>query len=218
MLCYAADFETNVDPDDCRVWAWGLCKVGDVKRFEMGTDIASFIERIALLNNCRIYFHNLAFDGAFIFDYLLKNGWGFKDSRKLAPYEFTCLISDMNQVYSIKLQFEHGHYVDVYDSLKIMPMKLAQVAKSFGLDMFKGEIDYNLNRPMGHVLTEEEYDYLKRDVLILAKALTIMLNNGSDRMTAGSNAFAEYKRLMGGESKFRKVFPILSEDEDTFLP
>ena len=34
MNRYAADFETTTDPDDCRVWAWGLYNI-ETEKFQM---------------------------------------------------------------------------------------------------------------------------------------------------------------------------------------
>lgn len=136
ILAFVADFETTTDPDDVRVWAWGLAQVGFDNSFIYGNDIESFMQRLALMPSCRVYFHNLAFDGSFIFDFLLNYGWTFnEDSRHLRPWEFSATISDMNQVYAINLKFPHGVKIDIFDSLKIIPMTIARMAKTFGMTM-----------------------------------------------------------------------------------
>ena len=84
----------------------------------------------------------------------------------------------MNQVYAINLRFPHGVKIDILDSLKIIPMTIARMAKTFGMTMSKGDIDYTEHREVGHVITDEELDYLKRDVLILSHALDLMLRMG----------------------------------------
>lgn len=33
MKRFTADFETTTDPKDCRVWAWGVCEVGNEDYF-----------------------------------------------------------------------------------------------------------------------------------------------------------------------------------------
>lgn len=43
ILAYAADFETTTDPDDVRVWSWGISQVGNDKTFKYGKDIESFL-------------------------------------------------------------------------------------------------------------------------------------------------------------------------------
>lgn len=199
------------------MWAWGLSRVDDpYASFVYGTDIQTFIDRLSTLQNCRVYFHNLGFDGSFIFDYLLNQGWDFSRERKLRYRQFSAVISDMNQVYCIKLMFKRGHYVDIYDSLKILPMKLAAVAKTFGTEA-KGSIDYNAERGTEHVLDAQELEYLKGDVVILSKALDVMLGAGETKMTAGSNALADFKRMIGGDKVFRRIFPVLGQAEDAFI-
>lgn len=219
MLAFAADFETTTDAEDCRVWAYGIAQVGFDDSFRYGTDIEGFMDHISKLPSCRIYFHNLAFDGAFIFDYLLRHEWVFVEDRRYLRKQrtFSAVISDMNQVYCITLCFAHGVKVDIYDSLKIIPMKISAVAKTFGMEMTKGDIDYTEEREIGHELTDEELDYLKRDVLILAHALDIMLDMGEVKMTSGSNALADYKRMCGGNKRFRRTFPVLDAEDDAFI-
>lgn len=33
MSRYTADFETTTDPNDCRVWAYGICEIGNTDNF-----------------------------------------------------------------------------------------------------------------------------------------------------------------------------------------
>ena len=69
-----ADFETVNDPEDCRVWCWGIAPVKpDVTREDVvhGLDVGAFIEWVQDGPYKRIYFHNLAFDGDFILFHLL---------------------------------------------------------------------------------------------------------------------------------------------------
>ena len=162
MLAYAADFETTTDATDCRVWAWGIAQVGFKNTFKYGNNIDSFFDYLSKLPSCRVYFHNLAFDGSFIFDYLLNNGWVFVEARKdlKRKHTFSAVISDMNQVYSITLIFSHGIKIDIFDSYKIIPMSIAAVAKTFGMEMSKGDIDYTEYREVGHELTDEELENL----------------------------------------------------------
>ena len=44
MRCYAGDFETTTDEDDCRVWAYSLCNIGDYHEFKYGNNIEDFFE------------------------------------------------------------------------------------------------------------------------------------------------------------------------------
>lgn len=210
---YSADFETITDPNDCRVWLWGIAPIDDPHDLSWGTDIDTFIEWVSTHNTC-IYFHNLKFDGHFIMDWLLNNGFvHIAGSKKMRNKSFTTLISDMNKVYSITIKWEDGHTSELRDSLKKIPMSVSNVAKAFDLETTKGEIDYHASRPIGYQPTEEELDYLQRDVAIVAEALNQVINSGMTRLTVASDSLAEYKRLFGVKM-FDRTFPVLSDEMD----
>lgn len=218
MRAYAADFETTTDPDDCRVWAYAVCSIDNPDIIEHGTSIDAFMDWCKCAANCQLYFHNLAFDGAFIMDWVERNGWkwiGNDDSA--SDYTYKTIISDMNQVYAITLYFTPMFKVRIYDSLKIIPLSIRQMAKSYGLPIEKGTLDYDEYREIGHELTEVEIRYIDNDVKIAAMVLRSFLDSGLTKMTAGSNALYDYKRSMGGHKLFRRMFPLLDEKEDDFI-
>ena len=216
MRVLTADFETTTDPADCRVWAWGMADVEHPEDVETGVFIEGFFDRLEELGNARVYFHNLAFDGSFMMDHMERTGWRWvADRSDLEPYCYTTVISDMNQVYALTLRFPRGT-VKVYDSLKVIPLPIKAIPKAFGLPIMKGEIEYDEYRAPGHELTADERRYLCHDVSIAAMAVKQVMDAGDDRMTAGSNALSDYKRMMGGHRRFRKWFPVLV-DEDPFI-
>lgn len=215
---YTADFETTTQLEDCRVWAFAICDLDDVDHVIYGNSIEAFFETCKCLPNCRIYFHNLAFDVSFMLDYMLRNGYSWENDRfPRYDYGFTTVISDMNQIYSVRVNFGGGHVVTFWDSLKIIPLSIAAEAKAFGLDMGKGTLDYQKEREVGHQLTDEEKDYIRRDVQIDAQALNFVLDSGLNRMTIGSCALHDYTDMMGGSRGFRHHFPKLTADEDAFM-
>lgn len=218
LRTYTADFETTTDPDDCRVWAFAVCDVRDTDFVVYGNSIEDFIEWCRAAANCQLYFHNLGFDGAFIVDWLEKNGWRWvEDSQHVSDFTYTTLISDMNQVYQITLYFTKYFKVKIYDSLKVIPLSVKAMAKAYKLDEGKGELDYEAYREPGHVLTDEEKDYIRRDVQIVAKVLREFIDEGLTKMTAGSNALYQYKKSLGGDRAFRRVYPEIEKDEDAFI-
>ena len=78
MKVFTADFETTTDPLDCRVWAFALCEVGNPNNFIYGNNIDSFIDFCKnKKENYKIWFHNLKFDGEYIFSYLLKRLYNY---------------------------------------------------------------------------------------------------------------------------------------------
>lgn len=216
MKCYTADFETTTDVEDCRVWAWCTCDIDNIDILDYGNDIQSFIEWCESHSNAKVYFHNLGFDGAFLMDWLLNHEWQWTDEQPVW-HTFKTLISDMNQVYAIELYFSRKRYVKIYDSLKIIPLGIARIAKTYGLEEGKGELDYSKYREVGHILDDEECDYIRRDVQIAAYALKKHFDEGLTKITAGSNALYDYKKMVGGSKEFRKMFPLLDYGEDIFI-
>ena len=76
---WSADFETtteaNLKKDGCvRVWLWSLVRC-DLKMKLHGKDMFSFLEQVKLWQCKRVFFYNLRFDGSFIVDWLLRQGY-----------------------------------------------------------------------------------------------------------------------------------------------
>lgn len=217
-MLLTADFETTTEETDCRVWAWGVCEIGNPDYFVYGNSIESFFEFMEKSKNSTFYFHNLKFDGTFLLSHLFSlNYKHVEEKEKEGSKTFTTLIADTGQFYSIKIIFDKKEkrtkYVKIYDSLKILPFSVDSVAKGFGLPISKLKIDYNKTREKGHVLTKEEIDYLKNDVEIMSRALDILFNQGLTKMTQGSNALFDYKRTVG-EKNFEHWFPVPDYDKD----
>ena len=218
MRKFTADFETTTDPNDCRVWAYAICEIGNINNFYYGNSINDFIEFCKnKRENYILYFHNLKFDGEYIFNYLLNNDYKcIKDKKDREDKTFTTLISDTGQFYSIEIFFEtknkkHINKVTIYDSLKILNFSVDKIAKDFNLPIRKLELDYHANREIGHILTSEEIDYIRNDVEIMARALDFMFNENLTKMTIGSDALHNYKEM---NTNFSKYFPILPYEID----
>lgn len=224
MKKFTADFETNVCETDCRVWAYSICEIGDVNNFIYGNNIEDFINWCANdKENYILYFHNLKFDGEYIFSYLLNNGYEcIKDKKEKRSKTFTTLISDMGMFYSIEIFFEINgsktNKVTIYDSYKIIAMSVDDIAKEFDLPIRKLSIDYIEYREVGHILTNEEIDYIRNDVEIMARALEIMFKLELTKMTIGSNALTDFKKRFKEENKkYDYMFPTLPFEIDQDL-
>lgn len=223
---FVADFETRAGKqaekeNETWVWAWACCHVDNIDMVEVGTDIASFMSYCSSLGNSTIFFHNLKFDGTFIIHYLLKNGWIYvdteKDVKKSSIKTFTCLIDGNGKFYSIC--FGHPYcrkYTRIYDSSK----KIAGTVKSIGEDYKtkyqKTDIDLLVERNPGEELKEDEKEYVSNDVRVIGEVIAGLYDKGHKAMTVGSDCLHEYKRIIGGNSKFRSYFPVLEPQEDQF--
>lgn len=219
MRKFTADFETTTDPEDCRVWAYATCEIGDPENFEYGNNIYDFLEWCANpKENYKIWFHNLRFDGEFIIWALLDMGFEWvEDKNQAHDKTFTTLITDMGAWYSLEIYFEKkGHKVNkvtIYDSLKILNFSVAQIAHDFDLPISKLELDYKAKREYGHELTPHEIDYIRNDVEIMARALEFIFDQELTAMTIASDALRDFKARCTG---FKNYFPVLPNDIDAF--
>lgn len=222
MKKYTADFETATwKEDETWVWAWAVCEIGKDENIEIGNSIDTFIDFCKKEKNATFYFHNLKFDGEFIIYWALTHGFKHVENKEdIEDNTFTTLISDMGQFYTITLYFSKGnkkvHKVTFIDSLKIIPFSVDMIAKSFNLPISKLKIDYKKEREKGHILTTEEKEYIKNDVLIVAKALNVLFNEDLNKMTQGSNALNDFKEILT-KSKFNHYFPPLDYEVDKDL-
>lgn len=207
---YSCDFETTTNPNDCRVWAYGWMEIGNTKNYEIGNNMDDFMKWCEKVK-ANLYFHNLKFDGSFIVNWLLKNGFTYSESG--LEKTFKTVISSMGQWYMIDICYGYKgktklHTV-IYDSLKKLPFPVKKIAKDFGLSVLKGDIDYHAERPIGHQITDEEYQYIKNDIEIIAQALHIQFNQGLTKMTNGSDSLKGFKDIFSTKL-FEKHFPVLN--------
>ena len=223
MKKFMCDFETSTEAwlehdDEARVWASCICTIEkEPKIVALNTNIDDFMKELVKLGNCEAYFHNLKFDGEYLLAWLFKNGYKYSEKAR-SPKTFSVVISDTGQWYSITMTHKafNKRYVrtTIYDSLKKLPLKVSAIAKAFKLEESKGEIDYDLYRPVGYKLTEEEESYIKNDVVIVAKALYTQFEKGLSKMTIGSDALTNFKADIGGKKAFKYIFPVLPYEVD----
>lgn len=214
---WSADFETCTWlEDETYVWAWAVCNI-ETQEILIDNNIDSFMDFCRSQKNPTMYFHNLKFDGEFIIYWLLTHGFEYVDKKERRDNTFSTIISDLGMFYSIEVYFKVGNKsvkkVTFIDSLKIIPLSVEDISKAFGLEESKLELDYDKPRELGHILTEEEKDYISHDVIITAKALKELFNSGLTHMTQASNAMHDYKDIIG-LNRFNRLFPKLNFDID----
>lgn len=210
---WACDFETNNYEEDCRVWCWGMENIKTGQYFR-GKSLQGFLVKAMEVKEGDFYFHNLKFDDGFILSYLLTHGYKYTSERDPGLFEFTTLITDMGQHYTVTIG-GRKRKMRFIDSLKIIPSAIEQMPKMFGLDTFKGEIDYNAYRPLGYEPTDNEWDYLRRDVHILAQALKFMFDHRLRKITAASNAYNDLQERIG--QNWARWFPKIDKEIDKVL-
>ena len=219
---FSADFETTVYKGQVRTEVWA---VGCVELFTEDVTIHHSLPEFydyLIAQDCNVccYFHNLKFDGAFWLSFLLevlqmKQSLLFEtsternpqwiDKKKMQNNTFQYVISDMGQWYSITIK-THNHYIELRDSLKLLPFSVKRIGESFKTKHKKLEMKYEGFRYAGCEITDKEQEYIKNDVLVVKEALEFMFKEGHNKLTIGSCCLSEYKKIMG------------KDDYDMFFP
>ena len=227
MKTFVADFETTVydGQESTEVWASAMAELSDPNdTVFVFHSIDETLEYIDFLDeDVVLYYHNLKFDGNFWLWYLIhelkfKQGYEvirtqdfieytMKKPKDIANNEVVYVISDMGQWYTITFKY-HGHKVTLKDSLKLLPFSVKKIGKDFKTKHQKLEMEYKGIRYAGCLITNEELQYIKNDVLVMKEALNVMFAEGHNKLTIGSCCLAEYKRIVG-RYDWEKDFPRL---------
>lgn len=229
---YVADFETTVyeGQTETEVWASAIIPLEaetSPENVTVENNIDSFMNMLFDdPGNKKVYFHNLKFDGSFILPWLF--GHGFKvwshgeganerlgDSKRLyvmPAKHFITMIGDMGQWYSITIRYKHK-YVTFVDSLKLLPFSVDAIGKGFETRYRKLSIEYEGERHAHGIITKEETDYIKNDVLVMHEALNKLFEmTGEERLTIGSLCLSEFYKLAFHDKQEREAFlPDLSK-------
>lgn len=221
---YVIDFENEVSDVSIAegktyVWLADICNI-DTNEHVTVNNIDEFFNCLTKIAPCVCYSHNLKYDGSFILDYLMKNGYKYTDNRKLNEKEFSTLITSMGVFYNITVMLKRGNKkknlnVEFRDSTKKIPGRVADIAKAYDLPILKGEIDYKQYRPIGYIPSSEEIDYIRNDTEIIARVLKIQYDNEMDKLTSASDTFSKYKKQY--TAYFDMLFPVLTYEEDCYI-
>lgn len=218
---YVADFETTVYKGQqfTEVWAAAVVKLWD-DDVEILHSLPEFLDYMYdKKTNIICYFHNIKFDGNFILDYLLRNGykWNRVAEGKMLNRQFKCAISDRGQWYSITVKM-HNMIIEFRDSYKLLPFSVKRIGKGFQTKHRKLDMEYEGFRYAGCVITDEEKEYIRNDVLVVKEALEIMFERGHQKLTIGSCCLEEFKSTYD-KIDYKNFFPDLTEvkiDEEIY--
>lgn len=227
-IYFAGDFETTVyeNQTETEVWASGVCELytEDVHIFHSIDETFQYFRDLKC--NVICYYHNLKFDGEFWMYFLLfklkfKQHFNLQYNEdnltitkesiyKMKTNTFSYSISDMGQWYSLTIRLK-DRYIEFRDSVKLMPMSLDALGKSFNTKHKKLEMEYTGYRYAGCEISNDELLYLRNDVLCLKECLEEMFNEGHDKLTIGSCCMAEFKGMFH-KDEFNMFFPNLYND------
>lgn len=219
---FVADFETVVydGQTETEVWAAAIVELFTETAPESVIVLGSlpdFLSYLASLkSDCRIWFHNLKFDGSFITDYILRNGyrWTNVKDKDMQSYQFKTLISDMQRWYNLKVDIR-GKIIDFRDSAKLAPLSVKECGEAYKTKYQKLTMEYKGKRYAGCPITTDELRYIKNDVLVMKEVMELFLEQGHTSLTIGSCCMKEYKKFfddwsMGQEGLWDIYFPDLT--------
>src|SRR5690606_36124275 len=101
-----------------------------------GYTLDEFFDHLYKIAPAKLYSHNLKFDGAFIIDYLLKNGFNHTTEKTINKGEFATLISETKVFYSITVCLDDKRntakkIIEFRDSSKKLVGTVADIARSY---------------------------------------------------------------------------------------
>lgn len=226
------DFETTVYKGQVNTEVWAsACVELFTDEVVIHNSIAETFEYLKSLNtNVVIYYHNLKFDGMFWLSYLLcdlkfKQAYVDLDEKHkewlnekdMLNNTFKYSIAEQGMWYNIVIKVG-GHFIEIRDSLKLLPFSVKKIGSSFGTKHKKLDMEYKGFRYAGCIITPEEKEYIANDVLVVKEALEIMFNEGHTALTIGACCLQEYKKIKGKDD-YNMFFPDLYDiiiDKDTF--
>ena len=225
---FMCDFETTVykGQQSTEVWASASTELFTDDTVQIFHSIQEQLDYfIDLKCNIVAYYHNLKFDGSFWLSYLLidkhykqayrKNGENennveWLQEKDMENNTFKYSISDKGQWYSIIIKVKN-HFIEIRDSLKLLPFSVKRIGDSFKTKHRKLEIEYTGFRYAGCNITDEEKKYIANDVLVVKEALEILFNEGHDKLTIGACCLSEYKNIckhsLKNELDYNEMFP-----------
>lgn len=205
---YAADFETTVysGQEYTEVWSAACAELfsDDVYVYHSIGELWDYFRKLECDIIC--YFHNLKFDGTFWLSYLIdvlsfeqayvpnsEFEFDVKAIKKMAMENntFNYVISDRGGWYVIRIKYR-DHYIELRDSLKLLPFSLKEIGHAFKTKHQKLEMEYTGFRYAGCDITPEEMEYIKNDVYVLKEALEIMYQQGHTELTIGACCLKEF--------------------------
>lgn len=214
---WCCDFETSnsqrdIEENNTRVWLWDIYDPIN-KRHLIGRKIKDFCQEIFKLNSGIFYFHNLKFDGSFLLNYLVQNGFKINDSGENGT--ISTLITDRLIWYQFVV-YVNGKKYKFRDSAKKIIGSLEKAAEDFELPIRKGKIDYALYRDDKYIPTNDEIEYIKIDTEIMGEILKIYYENGMNSLTNATDAMKSFKSIIG-EHKYARYFPVIPKSWDDFI-
>lgn len=221
---FVADFETcdNIpgsleDDTPQRVWLAGYKNL-DTLESTYFYNLTDFMEDILSRKNnvnTEYAFHNLKFDGSYIIPWLMSNNYTVSN-QKPGKGEFSVLVDNRNNWYSISIQVTAKRRVLLWDSLKLFPSALEYLPDVYGTPTHKIIEDndfYVAHRPEGYIPNERELKYFENDLKVPCETLNkhIELYGLRFKKTQASQSFYNFEQTFPA---WKWRFPALTLEQD----
>lgn len=225
---WVADFETTTETDykvDGRVrcYLWRAECLATDEAVE-GDDTASFIAFCKRKDVKTVWFFNLKFDGSFILNEMLGDGWENSPKQVKGAQTYSHIVTGQGQWMMLKLQFGK-HVCQVLDAAKKFPgISLEDVATTYGIQG-KADMSFTKRRPLDYKADKWDLERVRGDTRILKVAMCDLYARGFTRMTMASDAKSYFERqwLDGystedkGRKAWKRTFAKLTQAEDDWL-
>lgn len=211
------DMVTGEEVPRQRVWLCGYMNVMDEKMVGY-TSLDRCLSQLLKLGgnqNVEVGVHNLSFDGSFIVPSLVNLGYR-PVSGKAKEGQFSVLIDERNNWYTINVQVTSKRRVLFWDTVKLFPMPLKHLHHVYHVEARKIEEDqefYSKVRDENYLPDDREVRYFTADLLVLAQTLRkhISIYGNGFKKTQASQAFYNFSNSF---KAWKLRFPALEEDVD----
>jgi hypothetical protein len=230
---YTADFETcdaekvvgfdkktGTEIKEQRVWLAGFKNLETLQSTYFN-NLDDFMEAILARGdnmNTEYAFHNLKFDGSYIVPWLLLNGYEVSQEKPV-PGEFSVLVDNRNNWYSITIQVTKRRKVSIWDSAKLFPTALEYLPDIYSTPTKKIREDqdfYTKVRPVGYEPDARDQLYFENDLQVPAETIRkhIELYGLRFKKTQASQSFYNFTQSF---KAWKWRFPALTTDQDNAI-
>lgn len=160
-------------------------------------------------------FHNIKFDGSFIVPWLFQQEYTVSVGKP-QPGQFSILVDDRNNWYSITIQVTKRRKVTLWDSAKLFPTALQYLPDIYSTPTKKIKEDqefYTKYRPEDYEPDARDLKYFENDLQVPAETLNkhIELYGLRFKKTQASQAFYNFEQVF---KAWRWRFVALNNDVD----